>query len=278
MKPILERLRSGEILVADGAMGTMLFRRGLRPGDCPESFNLTHPEMLEEIAALYLGAGADIIQTNTFGGSPLKLSHYGLQTQTAQINRIAVSCVKKAAGGRAYVSGSCGPSGEMLKPYGTLEEETMSKSFREQVSALAGAGVDLLCVETMTDLREASLAVRAAKSVSPSTPVMATMTFDRIPKGYYTIMGVGIEQAIEGLSGAGADIVGSNCGHGIDTMIGIARHMRKLTGLPIVIQSNAGLPEPKGDDVIYPESPSYFAEKTIELIEAGVSIVGGCCG
>jgi len=111
MKPILERLRSGEILVADGAMGTMLFRRGLRPGDCPESFNLTHPEMLEEIAALYLGAGADIIQTNTFGGSPLKLSHYGLQTQTAQINRIAVSCVKKAAGGRAYVSGSCGPCG-----------------------------------------------------------------------------------------------------------------------------------------------------------------------
>jgi len=228
MKPILERLRSGDILVADGAMGTMLFQRGLQPGQCPESFNLAQPAMLEEIASLYLQAGADIVQTNTFGGSPVKLAGFGLAAQAGLINRSAVACVRSAVGERAYVSGSCGPSGEMLKPYGSVDEETLSRSFREQLCALIDAGVDLVCVETMTDLREASLAIQAAKSISPATPVMATMTFDRIPRGYYTIMGVGIDKAVEGLTGAGADIIGSNCGHGVDNMIEIARQIRAL--------------------------------------------------
>ena len=278
MKPILEKIHSGEVLVADGAMGTMLFRRGLQPGECPEAFNLSHPEILEEIASEYLQAGADIVQTNTFGGSPLKLASYHLESRTKEINRSAVSCVKTAVAGRAYISGSCGPSGEMLTPYGTIEEDTMSKSFTEQLAVLIDAGVDLVCVETMTDLREARLAIMAAKSLSPSMPVMATMTFDKIPKGYYTIMGVDIDQAVAGLSEAGADIIGSNCGHGIETMIEIARQIRKISRKPIIIQSNAGLPAQVSDEVVYPESPSYFAEKSLELIEAGVSIIGGCCG
>ena len=278
MKPILERLRSGDVLVADGAMGTMLFQRGLQPGQCPESLNLTHPAVLEEIASLYLQAGADIVQTNTFGGSPLKLANYRLEMQTAQVNRNAVSCARNAVGDRAYVSGSCGPCGEMLQPYGTVDEATMSRGFGEQVSALIDAGVDLVCVETMTDLREATLAVKAVKSTSPLTPVMATMTFDRIPRGYYTIMGVSIEQAVAGLTEAGADVIGSNCGHGVDAMIDIARQIRAVSDKPIVIQSNAGLPAQQGDEIVYPESPDFFAEKTAELMEAGVSIIGGCCG
>lgn len=259
-------------------MGTMLFQRGLQPGQCPESMNLTHPAMLEDIASMYLQAGADIVQTNTFGGSPLKLSSYRLDGQTEQINRSAVACAQSAVGGRAYISGSCGPSGEMLKPYGTADEETLFESFERQLSVLIDAGVDLVCVETMTDLREASLAIKAAKSVSPLTPVMATMTFDKIPRGYYTIMGVSLEQAVEGLTAAGADIIGSNCGHGIDTMTEIARQIRMMSDKPIVIQSNAGLPVQQDNDVVYPESPAYFADKTAELIEAGVSIIGGCCG
>lgn len=278
MKPILERLRSGDILVADGAMGTMLFQRGLQPGQCPESFNLAQPAMLEEIASLYLQAGADIVQTNTFGGSPVKLAGFGLAAQAERINRSAVACVRSAVGDRAYVSGSCGPSGEMLKPYGSADEEALSGSFKEQLSALIDAGVDLVCVETMTDLREASLAIRAAKSISPSTPVMATMTFDRIPRGYYTIMGVSIDKAVEGLTGAGADIIGSNCGHGVDNMIEIARQIRMISDKPIAIQSNAGLPVQQGERVVYPESPAYFGDRTAELIAAGVSIIGGCCG
>ena len=278
MKPILERLKTGEVLVADGALGTMLFQRGLKPGECPELFNLTHPEILDEIASLYLQAGADIIQTNTFGGSPLKLSNYQLEARTKEINQTAVSIVKKVVDDKAYISGSCGPSGEMLEPYGNIEEETMYNSFKEQISAMINVGVDLICIETMTDLQEIMLAVKAAKSVSLRTPVMATMTFDKVPKGFYTIMGVNIEKTVEGLTEAGADIIGSNCGHGIDDMIEIAKQIKTISSKPIVIQSNAGLPENKGNELVYRESPSYFAEKTIELIEAGVSIIGGCCG
>jgi len=278
MNPILERLKNGEVLVADGALGTMLFQRGLKPGECPELFNLTHPEILVEIASLYLQAGADIIQTNTFGGSPLKLSNYQLEARIKEINGTAVSIVKKVVDDKAYVSGSCGPSGEMLEPYGNIEEETMYNSFKEQISAMISVGIDLICIETMTDLQEIMLAVKAAKSVSIRTPVMATMTYDKVPKGFYTIMGVNIEKTVEGLTEAGADIIGSNCGHGIDDMIEIAKQFKTISSKPIVIQSNAGLPENKDNEIVYRESPSYFAEKTIELIEAGVSIIGGCCG
>ncbi|MCJ7553286.1 MAG: homocysteine S-methyltransferase family protein [Ignavibacteriaceae bacterium] len=278
MKPILDRLKNGEVLVADGAMGTMLFQRGLKSGECPELFNLTHPEILTEIASLYFQAGADIIQTNTFGGSPLKLSNYQLEAKTKEINQTAVSIVKKVVDDKAYVSGSCGPSGEILEPYGNIEEETMYNSFKEQISALINAGVDLICIETMTDLQEIMLAIKAVKSVSLSTPVMATMTFEKIPKGFYSIMGVNIEKAVEGLTEAGADIIGSNCGHGIDDMIEIAKQIKTISSKPVVIQSNAGLPEYSGNELVYRESPSYFAEKTVELIEAGVSIIGGCCG
>ena len=159
-----------------------------------------------------------------------------------------------------------------------LTRKRVYNSFLEQVSALFESGVDLICIETMTDLQEAILAIKAAKSVSPIIPVMATMTFDKIPRGYYTIMGISIEKAVEGLTNSGADIIGSNCGHGIDNMIEIAKHIKKISDRPIMIQSNAGLPENKSNELVYPESPSYFAEKTVELIEAGVSIIGGCCG
>jgi len=276
------RVRGGDILVADGAMGTLLFERGLEPGACPETFNLDHPDLLEEIATLYLEAGADIIQTNTFGGSPLKLATYGLQERAAEINRSAVAAVKKAIGGRAYMSGSCGPTGMMLKPYGDGDPGEVAVSFVQQTMALVDAGVDVLCIETMTDLTEAVLAVEAARvatnAADRTIPVMATMTFDKIPRGFFTIMGVDIPTAARALEKSGVDIIGSNCGNGIENMIEIAREFRAHTDLPIIIQSNAGLPRPQGDGVIYPETPEFMAEKAVELVEAGVSIIGGCCG
>ena len=278
MKPILERIKNGEILVADGAMGTMLFERGLRPGDCPELLNLTKPKILVEIAQLYFEAGADIIQTNTFGGSPLKLSDYKLEDKCEEINSKAVECVRKGIKDRAYISGSCGPSGKLLMPYGDTEPELLIKGFEQQIDALVKAGVDIICIETMTDLYEATIAVRAAKNIDPDIPVLASMTFDKIPKGYYTIMGVNIEDAVKGLEDAGADIIGSNCGNGIDSMIDIAKQMKELSDRPILIQSNAGVPEISDNEIVYPESPSYFEDKTLKLIEAGVSIIGGCCG
>jgi 5-methyltetrahydrofolate--homocysteine methyltransferase len=278
MPSILVRLRRGEILVSDGAMGTMLFQRGLEPGGCPESFNIEKPDILEEIASLYLEAGAEIVQANTFGASPLKLSEYHLEDRTEEIIASAVSAVRSTVGDLAYVSGSCGPSTRILLPYGDTEPDTVYRSFERQMRALISAGVDVLCVETMTDLREAVLAVKAAKEVSVEVPVMATMTFDKTGWGFYTIMGVSVDEAAGGLEDAGADVIGSNCGNGIEEMVEIAAELNSHTSLPIIIQSNAGVPVAVEGGLRYDEGPDLFAEKVPSLIEAGVSIIGGCCG
>lgn len=278
MKPLLQRVKEGETLIADGAMGSMLFERGLQLGECPERLNLTRPEILREIAQLYLDSGADIIQTNTFGASPMKLSDHALEDKCDEINASAVSIVKKVVDGQAYVSGSCGPSGKILEPYGDTDPDVLYRGFMRQIKALIAAGVDIICIETMTDLREAILAVKAAKAVSSQTPVVATMTFDVTPRGFYTIMGIGIKDAANGLQKAGADIIGSNCGNGIENMTAIARAFKKVTSLPLIIQSNAGLPENRGGRLVYAETPDFFANRTMHLIDAGVSIIGGCCG
>ena len=278
MTGLVERIEAGEVLVADGAMGTMLQQKGLAPGQCPESFNLTRPEVLEQVAAQYRQAGADIVQTNTFGGSPLKLAAYGLADQTEQVNQAAVRAVRGAVGDSAFVSGSCGPCGRMLKPYGDADPDEVYESFRRQIAALIEAGVDAVCVETMIDPAEASLAIKAAKDVSPALPVMATMTFEATPKGFFTIMGTSVERAAAELRRAGADVVGSNCGNGIENMVEIARAFRASSGRPVIIQSNAGLPKLEGDRPVYSETPAFMADRARELVALGVSIIGGCCG
>jgi 5-methyltetrahydrofolate--homocysteine methyltransferase len=278
MESILKRLERGEIFVADGAMGSLLMQRGLRAGTPPESFNLSHLEILEEIARLYVEAGAEILQTNTFGASPLKLADYALAENTEEINRNALISVQKAVGGNVYISASCGPSGKLLKPYGDTDPEVLYDNFYQQLDILIEHGVDMVCVETMTDVQEAVLAVKAAKSISPAIPVMATMTFDSTPRGFFTIMGVNIRTAVKQLSEAGADVVGSNCGNGIEKMILIAREFKNLTEIPLIIQSNAGLPELRNNLPYYPETPEFMAEKSKDLIQSGISIIGGCCG
>ena len=278
MKQLLERLSNGEILVADGAMGTMLFERGLKSGECPEAMNLSRVDVLEDIARLYLDAGADIIQTNTFGGSPLKLASYFLADEAPLINRNAVFAVKKIVAGRAYVSGSCGPCGKILKPYGDTAPEIIYRSFEIQMQAFAESECDIICIETMMDLGEMLLALKAAKKKAPGIPVMATMTYDATPKGFFTIMGDTIEKAARTLEAAGADVIGSNCGNGIENMIRIAREYRKHTTLPLIIQSNAGLPLIEKGELVYPETPEFMASMARELVDAGVSIIGGCCG
>jgi 5-methyltetrahydrofolate--homocysteine methyltransferase len=277
-RSFLDCIEAGEVLVADGAMGTLLMERGLAAGACPEEWNLSRPEVLEEIARLYLEAGAQVVQTNSFGGSPLKLAKYDLDDRTETINQAAVTAVRAAVGDKAFVSGSCGPTGCTLKPYGDTEPAAMAAGFARQIGALVEAGVDLICIETMTDLVEATLAIEAAKSLQPTLPVMATMTFDRTSRGFFTIMGVDIPTAVAGLTAAGADLVGSNCGNGCENMVLIAREMRDNTDLPLVIQSNAGLPELEGDTVVYRESPEFMAEKARELAACRVSVIGGCCG
>lgn len=278
MSGLLERLAAGERLVGDGAMGSLLLAHGLAPGQPPEAITLARPALLEEIARAYLDAGADLLETNTFGGSPLKLALHGLEGETERVNRIAVEAARRAAGERAYVAGSCGPSGRLLAPYGDASPDAVHASFRRQAAALIAAGADCVCVETMTDLAEARLAIQAAKDVAPRIPVLATMTFDPTPRGYFTIMGVSVAAAAAGLAEAGADVIGSNCGNGIEHMVAIAREFRRHTALPLLIQPNAGLPRMEGEATVYDETPEFLARKARGLIDAGVSIIGGCCG
>ena len=278
MQSLLDRLKTGEVLVGDGAMGTMLFQMGLKPNQCPEQINLEAPEILEEIARSYYKAGADIIETNSFGGSPLKLAMFSLEAKTEEINIRAIRAVRKVIGNDACLSFSCGPSGRILEPYGDVTPKDMKESFVRQLRAAFDEGIDLICVETMTDINEAKLAIEAARSISADIPIAATMTFDSTPNGFYTIMGVDIKSAIDALSEAGADIIGSNCGNGIEKMIEIAREFRKHTSGPLIIQSNAGLPEIIKGNPVYSESPEFMAEKCRELLDFGVNIIGGCCG
>ncbi len=278
MNEIIGSLKQSGVLVADGALGTMLIARGLGSGQCPETINLDRPELLLEIASEYLDAGAEIVQTNTFGASPIKLKLYNLDDKTEEINKNAVNMLRKVTRGRAFISASCGPCGRMLTPYGDISPEEVLAGYKRQAKALISAGVELICIETMTDLCEARLAIEAFKAVAPDLPVSASMTFDRTPRGFFTIMGVSVEQAAKGLADAGADIIGSNCGNGIDNMIEIAREFRRHSELPMIIKPNAGLPRLDGDLPVYSETPSFMAEKCIALLELGANIIGGCCG
>ncbi|UCF68129.1 MAG: homocysteine S-methyltransferase family protein [Acidobacteriota bacterium] len=278
MRRLMERLRSGEVLLVDGALGTMLIARGLAPGRCPESINLERPQWLVEIARAYREAGADVLTANTFGGSPLSLERYGLAEDTEAIQRAAIRATREAAGDEAFIAVSCGPSGRLMKPYGDTEPDEVSDSFRRQLRAIAAAGVDLIAIETMTDLDEAVLAVQAAREVASGVPISATLTFEDTPRGFFTIMGHDIEQAAARLAEAGADIIGSNCGQGIETMLRITAGFQEHSSLPLIVQPNAGLPQTRASEVIYPESPEFMAQRLPALLDAGASIIGGCCG
>ena len=278
MENILERLRRGEVIVGDGALGTQLLHRGLQLREPPEAYNLTKSCIFEEIASLYLNAGAEIVTTNTFGASPMRLQQFSLEKDTERINRCAVEAVRRVVGQKAYVSGSIGPTARMIMPLGDTEPEEVFSTFQSQIGVLLASGVDMICIETMMDLSEAVLAVKAARSLDSKIPIMATMTFGKTPQGYFTIMGTSVKDAAEALEKAGADIVGSNCGDGMENMVGIAREYRKSSRFPIAIQGNAGIPIATEKGLEYPETPDFVAGKAVELLDLGVQIIGGCCG
>ncbi len=278
MERLRERLQSGRTILADGAMGTMLMDRGLPAGKCPESVTLEDPAQIEAITRLYIGAGALMVQTNTFGASPLKLASCGLEKKTEEFNHQAVEICRGVTRSHAYIAASCGPSGRLLKPHGDLNPKELARSYHRQIRCLVDAGCDAICVETMTDINEAIIAVRATRTISPDIPVIATMTFDPTPRGFFTVMGVSVERAAQELLKAGADAVGANCGQGSDTMIEIARVLKQVTDKPIAIRPNAGMPILEHGKTIYPETPEYFADNCCELARLGVGIIGGCCG
>lgn len=270
-------LRERGVLVCDGGWGTELAKRGMPAGQAPELWNAIHASDVEAVAASYVEAGADIILTNTFGGTRWKLQKFGLADRVAELNRLGAQISKRAAGGRAAVFASVGPTGEFVEPLGERPRDEFIACFAEQIRALAEGGADGLVIESMSELGEATAAVEAARSVC-GLPVVVSMTFDHGPGGAATMMGVRPAQAAEALEKAGADIVGSNCGSGTDNMIEVARLMRAATGLPLWMKPNAGLPELLEGRTVYRETPAAMASKVESMIRAGADIVGGCCG
>ena len=278
---IVEAVKSGRVLISDGAWGTFLQKKGLEAGECPELWAVDRPADVKEIAESYFAAGADMVESDTFGGTSYKLEHFGLTERVGEINEAAARLSAEAAseaGGEKWVIASVGPTGKMLV-MGDVTEAELQASFTEQVVALEKGGADAVCIETMSDLAEAGLAVRAAKE-NTGCEVIATFTFERtVNDDYRTMMGVSPEQAAEAMIEAGADIIGTNCGNGIERMIEIVKAMRTVAPeIPILVHANAGLPVNVGGVDTFPETPEDMAGQVTGLVAAGANIIGGCCG
>lgn len=278
MKSLLEELKKEKVLISDGAWGTFLHKRGLEPGECPELWNVTRRSDVFAIAKSYIDAGADMILTNSFGGSPFKLKHYGLAERTSELNETAASISREAAGNDKFVLGSIGPTGVMLM-MGEVSEQELYDGFAMQAEALMNGGVDAICVETMSALDEASIAVKAAKE-STGLEVVCTFTFEKTVNGdYRTMMGVSPADMVQNVKEAGASIIGTNCGNGFDQMIEIVKEIRSVdTDTPLLVHANAGKPIMVDGLTVFPETPDIMANKVEDLILSGTNIIGGCCG
>jgi len=269
----MSRLRewlAGGVLITDGAWGTELQARGLDPGVAPDTWNLTHPERVEAVARAYVEAGSQVILTNTFRANAV-----AMQGDLEAINRAGVAISKRAAGARALVFASIGPTGKMLMA-GEIGEEQVKAAFAAQAAALSAAGADALLVETMSDIEEARLAVAAAKSTG--LPVIVSFAFDSGKNKDRTMMGATPEAVAAAMLEAGADAVGANCGVGVEYAAPVCRRLRAACGLPIWIKPNAGLPKIEGAAVSYGTSAEFFASHYAALREAGASFLGCCCG
>jgi 5-methyltetrahydrofolate--homocysteine methyltransferase len=279
---IVDRVKAGETLVFDGGYGTMLFAAGLLNGACPELWNDTHADVVRGIHAGYYDAGSHLVETNTFGGTRLKLNEYKLGDRTRELNVKGARLARAAAPPDRYVAGSIGPTSRLPVDYALDEgvtDEEYEATFREQAEALAEGSVDIFAVETMMFPQEATAAIRACKAVT-DLPVMATMffQFEELHDRDRTMWGESPAEVAANLLAAGADLVGMNCGRGPDRAIAIIREMRKVTDAPLVAYPNAGLPITTGDTVTYELGPEAMAREYPALLDAGCNIVGACCG
>lgn len=270
-------------LIIDGAMGTMLQDAGLKQGECSEEWNLSHPEIIIDIHCQYIKAGADIILTNTFGGSPIKLRASNLEHKMGDINTTAVSLAKKAVGHsltkrEIFIAGDIGPCGEFLEPIGTASKRELYSNFKSQVDVLARAGIDLIIIETMTSIEEAEVCLKAAKE--SGLPVIVSMSFNKDAEGngFHTMMGVSPENMVERLSYGGASALGTNCGMTGLEMEDVVKHLKKLTQLPLMAEPNAGIPKLIDGNTVYDLAPEEMGKIAVRLKEAGASLIGGCCG
>ncbi|MBI2844349.1 MAG: homocysteine S-methyltransferase family protein [Armatimonadetes bacterium] len=275
MKPFIDIVREGGLLVFDGAMGTQLEEKGLHPG--PE-WNVKDPNQVAEVHRSYADAGANVLLTNTLTANRLALERAGEADKVEDYNSTGVAVCREAAAGRAYVAGDMSSTGQMLEPYGDYTEEQFSEVFAEQAQSLARAGADLIIIETMTDLRECVVAIKSCKAAT-SLPVVASMCFDFGAAGPRTMMGNDVESSVKDMESAGADVIGANCG-GVtpEQMAEIIAKMKQIAAVPLIAQPNAGLPELIDGKVRFNLAPEKFAFGALRCVESGARFIGGCCG
>lgn len=278
MSAIYEALEKG-ILISDGAMGTMLQGKGLTDGGAPELWNVENPSAIEEVLESYAAAGANLITTNTFGGTRGRLQMHGLEDRLFELNKAGAEIARKVADRHpgCFVMGDIGPSGELMEPMGTMTLDEAEALFADQIKGLVAGGVDAILIETMSDLQEVEAAVKAAKSVAPELPIIVTFSFDT---NLRTMMGVKPAVAVKTLAAEGVRIIGANCGRGVDEMRVIAKELTEARpeGIYIITQSNAGLPKLVGDEFIYDGTPEEMAKYAQDMKQLGVNVIGSCCG
>lgn len=278
MLPLLERLHKGETILADGALGTILFPDGLSDSICVEKINISHPKHLEMVARDYLTAGAEIIQTNTFGATPNRLEKFNLARHVKEINQNGVQAVRNVIGNKAYLSFSCGPTGISLL---TNKNEYLAKikeNYQIQFESVKSEQIDLISIETMIFLEEALIACQVSQEIFKDIPVSISLLFHNKNSIYQTYDNFSINEVVNKLQNLNVDIIGSNCGTGSKEMIDLARILCLLSKTPVSIRPSAGLPKQTGDFLVYPENKEFFCASIKEILIAGVQIVGGCCG
>jgi 5-methyltetrahydrofolate--homocysteine methyltransferase len=272
---LLARTGTGALLL-DGGMGSMLIAAGLEPGRAPEWWNLERPDRVSVVHRAYVGAGCDVIHTNSFGANPLRLAAAGLAGREREVNRAAARIARGAAAGGTLVAGDVGPTGRLFPPLGDASEAVMQEAFARQVEALAESGVDLISIETMSDLREARAAVGAA--LATGLAVVASMTFETRRRGSFTIMGDPLVASLQALAGVGATAVGLNCSVASSEMLAMVREAVSQIVAPLAAQPNAGRPRVAPEGVVYDTDAERFAADLAAMVGAGARLVGGCCG
>ncbi|OQX88433.1 hypothetical protein B6D60_02255 [candidate division KSB1 bacterium 4484_87] len=277
MSKLLDLIKEKSLVISDGAWGTLLQQKGLPPGGCPESWNISHADVVRQIPEQYISAGAEVVLTNSFGGSPFKLDLFGLADSAYNLNFAAAKISREAAGDTVLVLASVGPTSKFLAPIGDVSEKEMIENFKIQIKGLAEGGADAILIETMSDIGEANCAVKAAREVC-DLPVLVSMTLEKGKKGYRTLMGNSVEEIVNFFTREGVDILGTNCGNGTAGIVEIVREFRQLTDKPIVAHPNAGLPIVQDGETIFPERPDEMASLVPDLVDAGANIIGGCCG
>src|SRR3989442_3641862 len=277
MRPDIRDLVRQRLVIYDGGMGTMLFAAGLVDGESPEPWNWEKPEVVRQVYRAYYEAGSDVVQTNTFGCTPIQLSERDLQGRTYEANYLAAKALNEVRPEAGYVAGDVGPTGKFMKPMGEYTREEFDASFEAQVQGLVDGGVDLISIETMYSLEEALCALRAARKVS-KLPVSVCMTFDRNPRGFFTLMGETLPHCLLLLHANAADIVGSNCSHGSPVFVDLARILRNGTDLPVIVQPNRGKPILENESMVYRQTVEEFVADARTIAGIGVNIIGGCCG